>query len=168
MPKATIEIHMNKRGKESIVFNTTANDKGEWEAIYENIIPSGAYEVWVKQILDTGAESLSSQSVYIGVNSWLWRAWQWLQNIGIVLIVLINLLFLIVILAAVAYYLWHHFKLWRIKLRREIHVAESAVASGFKKLKKEIKSGKVASKVLKDLSEIEKNIEKEIEDIEKK
>ena len=58
--------------------------------------------------------------------------------------------------------------MWRIKLRKEIREAESAVSSGFKKLKKEIKSGKTASKVLKDLSDIEKNIEKEIEDIKKK
>jgi len=35
------------------------------------------------------------------------------------------------------------------------------------KRKKEIKSRKTASKVIEDLSEVEKNIEKEIEDIEK-
>ncbi len=165
LPKATIEVHLIKRDKEPIVFNAQADEKGGWEAIYENIIPSGAYEVWAKQILDTGAESLQSQSVYIGVNSWFWRAWQWLKNVGGIIVV--GLIFL-TILAAVAYYAWHRFKLWRIKLRKEIREAESAVSSGFKKLKKEIKSGKTASKVLKDLSDIEKNIEKEIKDIEKK
>jgi len=165
LPKATVEIHMNKRGKEAIVFSAQADEKGNWEAIYENIIPSGTYEVWAKQILDTGAESLPSNSVYIGVNSWFWRAWQWLKNVGgIIVLVLIFL----AILAIAACYSLHRFKLWRIKLKREIHEAESAVASGFKKLKKEIKSGKTASKVLKDLSDIEKNIEKEIKDIEKK
>ncbi len=165
LPKATIEIHMIKRGKEPIIFSTIADEKGNFEAVYKNIIPSGAYEVWAKQILDTGAESLQSQSIYIGVNSWFWRAWQWFKNIGG--IIALTLIFL-AILAAAGYYLWHHFKLWRIKLRKEIHEAESAVSSGFKKLKKEIKSGKTASKVIKDLSEIEKNIEKEIKDIENK
>lgn len=164
-PKATVEIHMNRRGKEPIIFSAQADEKGNFEAIYENIIPSDAYEVWAKQILDTGAESLQSQSVYIGVNSWFWRALQWLKNVGGIIVV--GLIFL-TILAAVAYYAWHRFKLWRIKLRKEIREAESAVSSGFKKLKKEIKSGKTASKVLKDLSDVEKDIEKEIKDIERK
>ena len=162
LPKAIVEIHLNKRGKEPIVFNALADEKGNWEAIYENIISSGAYEAWAKQILDTGAESLPSQSVFIGVNSWFWRAFQWLKNIGgIILLTLI----LLAILAAAVYYSWHRFKLWRIKLRREIREAESAVALGFKKLKKEIKSRKKTSKILSDLSGIEKNIEKEIKDI---
>ncbi|MEK9171014.1 MAG: hypothetical protein AAB789_01720, partial [Patescibacteria group bacterium] len=69
------------------------------------------------------------------------------------------------ILAAAVYYSWHLFKLWLIKLRREIRESESAVALGFKKLKKEIKSRKKTSKILSDLSGIEKNIEKEIKDI---
>ncbi len=165
LPKATIEIHMNRRGKEPIVFNAEADLKGNWEVIYDNIIPSGAYEVWAKQILDTGAESLPSQSVYISVNSWFWLALQWLKNVGgIIIIILVTCLLLLVALN----YFWHRFKLWRIKLKREIHEAENALASGFKKLKKEIKSGQTASRVLKDLSDIEKNIEKEIKDIEKK
>ena len=57
--------------------------------------------------------------------------------------------------------------MWRIKLRREVREAESAVEKGFKKLKKEIKGGKTTVRVLKDISEIEKNIEKEIKDIKK-
>ncbi|MDO8743379.1 MAG: hypothetical protein Q7J30_02425, partial [Candidatus Azambacteria bacterium] len=110
-------------------------------------------------------ESFPSVPVYIGVNSWFWRALQWLKNIGGIIILT---LIILSALSALAYYLWHHFKLWRIKLKKEIYEAESAVSSGFKKLKKEIKSGKTASKVMKDLSEIEKNIEKEIKDIEHK
>ena len=134
-------------------------------AIYENIIPSGAYEVWAKQILDTGAESLQSQPVFVGVNSWFWRAWQWLKNIGGIIIAVLAFL---AVVSVGAYYFWHQFRMWRIKLRKEIREAESAVSKGFKKLKKEIKSGKTSSKVLKDLSDIEKNIEKEIKDIERK
>ena len=165
LPHATVEIYLNKRGKEPIVFNTVADEKGGWEAIYENIIPSGSYSVWAKQILDTGAESLESNTVYIGVNSWFWRALQWLKNIGGFIVAVL------VFLAAVsvgAYYFKHRFRMWRIRLRKEIREAESAVSEGFKKLKKEIKSGKTSSRVLKDLSDIEENIEKEIKDIEKK
>lgn len=163
VPKATIEIHLEKKGEAPIIFSAAAGKDGNFEATYENIIPSGAYEVWAKQILDTGAESLASQSVYIGVNSWFWRALQWFKNIGgiIILILVVSGLLLVV-----GYYFWHHFRMWRIKLRREVREAENAVSSGFKKLKKEIKSGKTASKVIKDLSDIEKNIEKEIKDIE--
>jgi len=58
--------------------------------------------------------------------------------------------------------------MWQIKLRREVHEAESALKKGFKKLQREVKSNKPAMKVLKDLSIIEKDIEKEIKDIEKK
>ena len=133
-----------------------ADEKGGWEAIYENIIPSGSYSVWAKQILDTGAESLESNTVYIGVNSWFWRALQWLKNIGGFIVAVL------VFLAAVsvgAYYFKHRFRMWRIRLRKEIREAESAVSEGFKKLKKEIKSGKTSSRVLKDLSDIEENID---------
>ncbi len=165
LPKAKVEIHMNRRGGEEIVFNSQADEKGDWSAIYENVIPSGVYEISAKQILDTGAESLLSQAITIGVNSWFWRAWQWVKNVGgIIIIGLIILAGLVV----AGYYFIHQFRMWRIKLRREVREAESAVASGFKKLKKEIKSGKTASKVLEDLSDIEKNIEKEIKDIEDK
>ena len=164
LPKTTVEIHMNKRGKEPIVFNAEADENGNWEAIYENIISSGTYEVWAKQILDTGAESLQSNSVYIGVNSWFWKTWQWLKNIGGIIIVGLILLAALVV---GAYYFIHHFRMWRIKLRKEVREAESAVSKGFKKLKKEVKGGKTTSKMLKDLSDIEKGIEKEIKDIEK-
>jgi len=161
LPKAKIEIHMNRRGGEEIIFNSQANEKGSWTAIYENVISSGVYEISAKQILDTSAESLLSQAVTIGVNSWFWRAWQWVKNVGgIIIIGLIILAGLVV----AGHYFIHQFRMWRIKLRREVREAESTVASGFKKLKKEIKSGKTASKVLKDLSDIEK----EIKDIEKK
>ncbi|MBI2635449.1 MAG: hypothetical protein HYW79_02795 [Parcubacteria group bacterium] len=162
LPKAAVDIYMNRKGQVPIIFSAKADEKGDWQVIYENIIPSGAYEVWAKQSLDTGAESLQSNTVYIGVNSWFWRALQWLKNIGGIIVVAI---FFIVILSAIAYYLWHRFRIWRIKLRKEVREAESAVSKGFKKLKKEIKSGKTASKVAKDLSSIEKDIEKEIKDI---
>ena len=165
LPKAKIEIHMNRRGSEEIIFNSQADENGNWTAVYENIIPSGVYEISAKQILDTGAESLLSKTIIIGVNSWFWKAWQWMENVGgIVGLALI----LLAMIAVAVYYFWHQFKLWRIKLRREIREAESTVASGFKKLKKEIKGGEISSKVIKDLSEIKKNIEKEIKDIERK
>lgn len=164
-PKATVEIHMNKKGAAPIILSVLADENGNFEADYSDAIPSGAYEVWAKQILQSGSESWPSTSIYIGVNSWFWRAWQWLKNVGGIIVV--SLIFLI-ILATAAYYTWHRFKLWRIKLRKEMREAESAVSSGFRKLKKEIKGGKTASKVLKDLSDVEKNIEKEIKDIEKK
>ena len=165
LPKAKIEIHMNRRGGEEIIFNSQANEKGDWGAIYENIIPSGVYEISAKQILDTGAESLLSQTITIGVNSWFWRAWQWLKNVGGIIIIG---LIILAGLTVAGYYFIHRFRMWRIKLRREVREAESAVASGFKKLQREIKGNKPAKKVLKDLSIIEKDIEKEIKDINKR
>lgn len=165
MPKATVEIHMNKKGEAPIVFSAQADENGNWEADYDNVIQSGAYEVWAKQILKNGSESLPSVSIYIGVNSWFWRAFQWIKNVGGAITVSLTLL---AIFAVAAYYFLHQFRMWRIKLRKEIHEAENAVSSGFKKLKKEIKSGKKTSKIIGELSEIEKKIEKEIKDIEKK
>jgi len=156
---------MNRRGGEEIIFNSQANEKGDWGAIYENIIPSGVYEISAKQILDTGAESLLSQTITIGVNSWFWRAWQWLKNVGGIIIIG---LIILAGLTVAGYYFIHRFRMWRIKLRREVREAESAVASGFKKLQREIKGNKPAKKVLKDLSIIEKDIEKEIKDINKR
>lgn len=165
VPMATVEIHMNKKGAAPIIFSAQADEKGSFEADYGEAIPSGAYEVWAKQILQSGSESLPSTSVYIGVNSWFWRAWQWIENIGGAIAVS---LILLAIFAVLAYYFWHKFRIWRIKLRREIREAESAVSSGFKKIKKEIKSGKKTPKIIGDLAEIEKKIEKEIKDIDKR
>ncbi len=165
LPKAQVEINLNKKGQEPIIFNTFADQDGNWQAIYDNIIPSGTYEVWAKQILEDGAESLPSKSVVIGVNSWFWRAWQWVKNVGGIIIVL---LILIAAVATAGYYFWRKFRMWRIKLRREVHEAESALKKGFKKLQREVKSGKTTKTVVKDLSAIEKDIEKEIKDIEKK
>ena len=164
LPKATVEIHMNKRGKEPIVFSAEADKNGNWEAIYENIIPSGTYEVWAKQILDTGAESLQSNTVYIGVNSWFWRALQWLKNIGGIIIIGLVLTAALVI---AVYYFIHHFRMWRIKLRKEIREAESAVSSGFEKLKKDVKEHKSVKTMIKEISDVEKEIEREIKDIKK-
>lgn len=163
-PKATVEIHMNKRGRAPIVFSAQADENGNFEADYGEAIPSGAYEVWAKQILQSGSESWPSTSIYIGVNSWFWRAWQWLKNIGGIIV--IGLIILGALLVGL-YYFWYRFRKWQIRLKKEIREAESTVSSGFKKLKKEIKSGKKSSKIMGDLSEIEKNIEKEIKDIEK-
>jgi len=165
VPKATVEIHMNKKGEAPVIFSTQADENGNFEATYENTIPSGAYEVWAKQILESGSESLPSASAYIGVNSWFWRAWQWVENVGGIIVII---LILIVAIAVAGYYFWHRFRMWRIKLRREVHEAESTLKKGFKTLQREVKGGKPAKKVLKDLSAIEKNIEKEIKDIEKK
>jgi len=164
-PKAAIEIHMNRKDQAPVVFSGQADENGNFEISYDNVLPSGAYEVWAKQILETGSESLQSVSVYIGVNSWFWRAWQWVENVGGMIIVL---LILIAIVAVAGYYFWHRFRMWRIKLRREVHEAENALKKGFKKLRSEVSNAKPARKVLKDLSEIEKTIEKEIKDIEKK
>ncbi len=164
-PKATVEIHMNKKGQAPVVFSAQADENGDFEAIYENVISSGAYEVWAKQILQSGSESLPSVSVYIGVNSWFWRAWQWVKNVGGIVIVI---LIILASMATAGYYFWHQFRIWRIKLKKEVREAEMAASKGFKKLRKEIKSAKSPRKILKDLSEIEKSVEKEIKDIEKK
>jgi len=113
---ATVEIHLEKKGQTPVIFNAAADKDGHWEVTYENIIQSGAYEVWAKQILDTGAESLSSNTVYIGVNSWLWRALQWLKNIGGLVIAI--LIFLVAVLAG------------RILLLAQVQNVADKIASG--------------------------------------
>jgi len=164
LPNATIEINMTKRSKTIILFDTKADAAGNWEGVYKNIIPSGRYDVWAKQILDTGAESLASRSVYIRVNSIFFVVFEWLKNIGGVIILI---LIFGAGLAVVGYYFWYKLKLFHKKLKKETREAREALERGIKHVRKEVKRERPAGKISKELEAVEEVVKKELKDIEK-
>lgn len=163
-PGATVEINLTRRGKTEIFFTAESDPEGNWKGVYKNIIPSGRYEIRAKQILENGAESLQSPSVYVNVNSLFFRMFEWLKTIGGFALIL--LIFLILLLMIV-YYFWHKFRMLRLKLRREAVEAEEKLKYGMTRIREEITRHESGDQIAKDLEILEKEVEKEIKDIEK-
>jgi flagellar biosynthesis protein FlhB len=147
-----------------VMLDAKANEAGNWQAVYKNNIPSGSYEVWAKQILESGAESLASNSVYIRVNSIFLIVFDWVTNIGGALIVV--LIFIVGLLVSV-YYFWHKLKMLREKMRKEARQAREALESGLKHVRKEAHRDLAGKKIEQELEAIEEVVKKEIKDIEK-
>lgn len=162
LPDATVEINLVRGGKTIIIFTTRSDRDGNWEGHYTSIIPSGSYEVWADQILDNGAQSLKSQSVYISVNSLFYRFWQWLINLGGIFLIFWILL---IIMLMIIYYLWHKYRMLKLRLRKEAHEAEEAFKYSLTRVKEEVSRHEDPVKVEKDLEQMEQKVDKEIKDI---
>ena len=161
-PNATVEINMIRDGKTLVFFTTKADFNGKWEGNYRDIIPSGQYEVWAKQILENGSESLQSNSVFIRVNSLFFRLWQWLINIGgFILLLLIFLL----LLAIIIYYFWHKFQMFKLRLRKEAAEAEQALKYGMTRIREEVARHESSEQITKDIDATVQQVEKEMKDI---
>ncbi|KKS45482.1 hypothetical protein A2127_00560 [Candidatus Jorgensenbacteria bacterium GWC1_48_12] len=166
LPSSKIEVYLNRDKYEPIVFDGAADKNGNWQAIYKEEIPPGVYKVSAKQFLENGAESLLSDPVYVGVNSRLWRFYQYFKNISVFLSA--GLAIIVILLVGAVYYLYKKRggKNWRLS-KKEVREVKDTVSSGFKKLRKDIKRREEPNRVLKDISKIEKDIEEEIKDVEK-
>ncbi|MBI2635448.1 MAG: hypothetical protein HYW79_02790 [Parcubacteria group bacterium] len=164
LPSVKIKVYLTRDRYEPVVFDGMADKGGNWQATYKEKASSGVYEVYAKQFLENGAESLPSNSVYIGVNSWFWRLYQWFKNISIFLS--IGLFVIVILLMAAVYYLYKKRGIgsWRGS-KKEIREVKDAVSSGFEKIKKDIKKREEPKQMLKDISKIEKEIEEEIKDV---
>jgi len=161
---AEVEIWMSRREEIEIVFTAKADQSGRWQAEYRELIPSGTYRVWAKQTLENGAESLPSQPVFIRVNSLLFQFWQWLKNIGGIIILLLLFLFLLILLII---YLWYRIQYLRYRMHREAKEAQKKAEEGIHKIGSELMSGVPPEKIAEDLEKVEEEIKKEIEDIDK-
>lgn len=164
LPLSKIKVYLSREKYETVVFDGAADKNGNWQASYKQEIPSGVYKVYARQFLENGAESIPSDSVYVGVNSRFWRLWQWFKNISIFLS--IGLSALVILLVVAVYYLWNKRDIGnRRASKKEVKEVKDAVSFGFKKIRKDVKRRKEPGKVLKDISKVEKDIEEEIKDI---
>jgi len=63
---------------------------------------------------------------------------------------------------------WEKFKILRIRLDKESEEAKAAVEEGLDKIREELKLGKSRQHITKEIRAVEKRVEKEIDDIERK
>jgi len=164
-PVATVDVYLRKFGNEPIILTTKAYSNGKWMLIYDETIESGGYKLTAKQILESGAESFETEPVYVSVNSLFWRALQWLLNVGGIIIIFI---LLVLLLLVGGYYLWHRFGMFKLKLRKEAKEAREALERGLKHVEEDIDRGESKTKLKEHIEKIEKQVEKEIKDIENK
>ncbi len=162
---AGIEVSVIIGKKEPILLSTKADEAGQWQVSYSDILSSGIAKITAKQILGTGAESSESAPVYTSINSLLWRLAIWIFNAGAISILALVAL---AVVSFAAYWYWHKFKMFRKKLRREAKEVEEVLAHGVAKIKKELERGDARQKISQDLGEIKKEVEKELKDLDKK
>lgn len=165
LPNAKIELFMRKRKNgDPLIISGVVDSRGQWEIIYDNIIPSGTYALTAKQVLDNGAESLETDPVYVRVNSLFWRLWQWFKNLfGFTILALV----FIAIALVLAYYFWHRFRIWQMRLHREAKEVKDALERGVKQVRKELAGGEPRGKIAKDLEAVKREVEEELKDIDK-
>lgn len=163
-PRAAVEVKFAKSSDTPTIVSARADNSGNWQLVYDGILKSGSYRLTAKQILENGAESLETDPVRFSVNSLFWRIFSWILNIGGLFLVLLTVL---AALLFASYYYWHQVKMFRKRLHREAKEAEEALHHGIAQVRKELEKGEPRSKIAKDLGALDKDVEKEIRDIEK-
>lgn len=89
-PQAYIEITL-RSNDDSQMISAKADEKGDWQAVAEQPLPSGTYTVTAKQIVNDGAESSLTPPVYIRINFFGARILRFLTNFGLQIVIIIAL-----------------------------------------------------------------------------
>ncbi len=160
-----------------------SDEKGKFSFTADNSLKDGIYTAWAEVLDARGAKSEPSEQVTISVMQPAFsRISSW--AIGFLSLV-IPLLALIIILLFLLWYSWHRFELMRMRLKKEVHEAESALHKAFDLLKEDVheqikmlektvtkrqlteEEDRIIKQLKKHFDEAEKFVRKEIEDIEK-
>jgi four helix bundle protein len=180
----TIYIQSEKEPPES--YSVRSDKDGKFTFIGEKKLSDGVYSIWARVTNNLGAQSNPSQKINVLVKR---PAFIQIGSLAIeFLTIVISLLALLFALLFVIWYGWHKFILFKRKLskiRKEASLAQSSVHKAFDFIKEELyqqikllekastkrqltdEEEKIVNQLKKDLSEAEKIIRKEIEDIEK-
>lgn len=179
LPGVIVRIFIQETGKEAVVSEVKANEKGEWWFI-SPALNKGDYEVWTESRDKRGALSLPSQriSFWVGLYPFL--------RFGKIAIdylsVMITLVILIVVLGGIIFYTWHRISLWRKRLKRETKEVTRSVTTAFRILQEKIqeqieyldkkpglskKEKEIRNKLQEAIDISKESIRKEVKDIEK-
>lgn len=180
LPEAEIQVFLQKRGEEAKVEKTFADQNGNWEIIWPQILDEGLYQVWAKAKDKSGGESQLSEKLQLRVTpSPLIKIGQLAINY---LSILASLLALIILLVLIILYSGAKIQGWRQRIRGEAREAAKSLVEGFKIMEREIREEigrldkkpglskeeeEIYQKLKKILEKTRETIGKEIEDIEK-
>jgi hypothetical protein len=182
-PNAKILVSVQKGTEDPIVEERFAGSDGQFTYTFRSPVKSGLYRVWAKNVSPEGLVSGQSDVVTTSVVEPLFfRIGITAINYGTIIIILLALLLLLIILLG---WLWIWMRKWQARQGLEIEEAEKALHHGFDRMKEgfiaylnyllNTKSPKDILRreeltrrgVRHELEDIEKSIEKEIEDIKK-
>lgn len=164
--------------------SVSVEDRNEWFYRHDSFLTSGDYTVWAQQKLGEQTSAPSPQT-NLHVRTTAIQFGSSRLSLETVYL-LLSLLLLLVAISLIGYIVFHiyHEKKWRARFAKEVNEAEDALRHGFMILRRDIQAelaiiqqaklrGALAEKeeetegrLLKDLEQIEKNIGKEILDIE--
>ncbi len=108
--------------------NLLADKNGLFTFAYDERVKYGVYSLYAVATLDTGAESLPSDTVSILVSE------TWFQSIIHflirALILVIPFIGLLALLLALLWYIWYRYKLFKMRVRREIYETQNTINLG--------------------------------------
>lgn len=182
-PKARVLLYVQRGSETPIENEILALDDGRFFFTYEKPIETGLYRIWAKNVSQDGAVSPSSEVITIEVVKPLFlrigsMAFDYVS-------IIVTLVILIILLVVLVLRIILQVRKWQKRQGKEIHEAEEMVHESFDKLKTGIRNyvryllkGRTEQGIKKrenamgdefesGLSKIEKEIEKEIEDIKK-
>ncbi len=181
-PNATVQIQFAKQGARPVQFGTKSDPNGEWVLAEKVPLEAGDWEVRAREA--SGIDKVSEWSnprVFKVVVSGITLGG---VNIKFASLVLFIVLLLMLGLATVLYFTWKVRRLNSALLSKEIREAEGSVREGFSELRRDLldelhlleSSGKPPSAeeisrkehVLRELELLQKNMEREIGDIDAK
>ncbi len=182
LPSSRIVISFQKDTQEPVLREAFAGPDGKFSLVYDAPTVSGVYRIWAKNVAPDGAVSDSSEPVIIEVVSPLFF------RFGSLAIkytsIVATLLSLLVFMALLLSWGWLVFRRWQIRKGKDVAGAEKTLHKSFDSLRdglteyvgylagaktpKDIKrrEKKVREEVSAGIDRVEKNLEKEIEDLE--
>lgn len=181
-PNNQVVLWLQREKEDEQSYIVESDKDGNFIFIADEKTKDGIYQLWAEVIDERGARSEPSKKVTIAVKR---LAILRIGSLAVGLLsVLIPLIALIILLLALIWYGWHKLSLLKVRLRKEIREAEQALHKAFDLLKEDIREqikrlekvktrrklteaeDRIIKKLKKDLDDAEKNVTKEIEDIE--
>lgn len=178
-----VRIWIEKKKEEPKSFVVKADANGQFMFISDDGLPDGVYDLWAEASDARGARSLPTEKVSIVVSkSALFRIGGIALNFLSILIPLVAMLFVLIV---ILFYGWHRVSVTRKRLRMGIQVAESALHKSFNLIREDIKENiemlektnskreltkeedKILKQLKRNLTEAEKFITQEIDDVDK-
>ena len=132
-----VNLWLQREKDEPKSFIVQSNQDGKFTFTADEKLNDGVYKIWAEVIDARGAKSLPGEKMTIAVvKPAIIRIGTWATSL---LVIIVPLIALILTLLFVVWYGWHKFTLFRKRLQKEIHEAESALHKSFDLLKENIR-----------------------------
>jgi hypothetical protein len=183
LPFSRIKIWIKRNEEEAQNYEIKSGEDGNFTFVWEKRPSEGIYKIWAETLDQRDARSLHSSTLVIAVGKpILFRIGKWAIDVLAVIIPMLALLFLLIALLWLGY---HRFSAIRRRLKKEVKEAETSAHQAFSTISKYLQKylamlegtrneraltpeeRKLLMHLKADLAELEHDLIKEIEDIEK-